>query len=248
MKPILVNSLKHTWQKQILGPDTGLNWISQPLKRVKSGPIQPDSGSSLSLPSCRYLIFHLIGSQTLVDFVHYPIALVPTSPAIEAGYNDLLSAGQVRGPAHTVAQVCFLTARARVPRAELWGKIVLNFCLCNIIRISNLNQSVSYTSINKGYFLDSSKPGGKVIWYQRSVGKHKHPHNLICFPVFHSSITVNRPCLSRHTVSADFDGAEAHGGHSDLSHQTVELVIVLQNFHLWKCRRITRINFYVISD
>lgn len=31
----------------------------------------------------------------------------------------------------------------------------------------------SYTSSSKGYFLDSSKPGGKSIWYQRSVEKYR---------------------------------------------------------------------------
>lgn len=81
---------------------------------VRDAPICPNR-SSLFLPGRRYLIFHLIGSQTFVDVMHYCVALVTASSAVKAGDDDLLSAGQVGGPAHPVDEVCFLTAGTSVP-------------------------------------------------------------------------------------------------------------------------------------
>lgn len=51
------------------------------------------NGASLVLPSCCYLIFHLIGSQTFVEFMHQLVALVTAPSSIKACNNDFLCAG-----------------------------------------------------------------------------------------------------------------------------------------------------------
>ena len=65
------------------------------------------SSSVIHLLDSGDLIFHLKGSQT-------PIT---ASPSVKAGHDDVLSAGQVLGPAQPVAVVCLLAARTRVSGA-----------------------------------------------------------------------------------------------------------------------------------
>lgn len=57
------------------------------------------------LLSCRYLVFHLRGSEAFVDFEHQLVTLVTASSSVKAGNDDFLSAGQEGGPAYSVPGV-----------------------------------------------------------------------------------------------------------------------------------------------
>lgn len=122
--------------------------------------------------------------------MHYFITLVTASPSIETCNDDPMRRGQVRAPVKLEIVANTLTAWATVTERY---KIIEREGFPLLVSTSHAGTTFTYTSIRSGYFLDFLKPGGSIIWYQRSVGKSKKKHSILRFNSVYI-VCINMEC------------------------------------------------------